>query len=274
MNIGLFVKEHASAALIGLAVLGIGTSDAMGWTRTAGFEDGKVGEQAQDTEDSFDGAAGLSKYTTEQVFSGDMASKVQVREGAEGWGTFGGVIDFPENVGRHGEVWVKISVLFPESYEWMPEPHNSKFIRVRTKGPEIGSRYNNIYLDDRRIRYIRSGWKTIRDYGPPRGEWVTYEWYIRFDHVSTDDGGQGKTRFWIDGEPVAEHTDVATLAEKDAEAFALYVFTWYGNLGAPRDLHAYVDDIVITTNATGVDQTGHPYIGVGSPPQSPTVNAQ
>lgn len=246
---------------------------AFSWTRIADFENGEIGTKAENAPDAFDDAAGFSTYTKERVFKGEQAARVQVKKDSEGWGTFGGVINFPEHVDEGKEVWVSISVYFPESYVFRKPPGDNKFIRIRTKGPRLGSRYAQLYLTDDRIRFIRtaSNWKTLRNDGPPRGEWVTYEIYLRFGHVPSSENGFGRMRFWMDGDLVAEHNDVSTLGESDAYAYSLYVFTWWGNGGPPKDLHAYVDNIVITTEPRATDSYGNSYIGMRSPPSPPSI---
>jgi len=250
------------------ALIGYSQS-ASAWTRTADFEKGQVNSTAEGT-DAFDRLAGRSIYTTENAFSGAQAAKLRVREGEEGYGEFGGVIDFPKEVTKGDEVWIRLRAYFPGSYIFLDEPQINKFFRVRTEGPQKGKRWANIYMNDSRTEFEMSAapWHRVRDSGPPRGKWETYELYLRFDDKPLDGGGQGIARVWIDGQLKGEFSDVSTLAEPKGVAHALNVFTWWGNDGPPRDLFLYVDDIKMTTRTpNSVDAEGNPHIGLGNDPR-------
>jgi hypothetical protein len=259
-------------------------SDANAWTRTITFESADIGTSAIDPDnpDLLDTTGSLSVVVYDPVFIGRRAARLGVRKGSSGWGTFGGIVQFPETLHEGDEVWVRTSIWIPNDYLFSDQvglPGPNKFLRIRTQGA-AGSAYVDVYMASNRLRFIseyRPRWRPLTGYGLPREQWATLEYYVQFGGEPHAEGGNGRMKFWIDGELIAEHDDVRTLAPGNF-APAFFLFTWASNEGAPRDQHLYVDEIVVTTAPTKRDVHGNRVIGMPNqtsrphPPRLDDVN--
>ncbi|MGH1343849.1 MAG: hypothetical protein ACRBN8_19990 [Nannocystales bacterium] len=214
-----------------------------------------------------------------RAFDGTGSAQLGVAEGAQGFGQFGGILYVGQACAPTGrleagsEVWIRGRYFVPSDWEWLEPGHSNKFLRLRTftaKGPSAG--YDDLYVqphpgDNLGFRFIYEGVQQWRDIPTPApfavDEWTTIEYYVAFDHVTAADGGQARVRVWRDGALLADIDDRATLTEGGyADDFLL--FTYFGNDGAPKDQHLWVDDLVIATDQdppTAVDAAGNAMVG-------------
>jgi len=85
--------------------------------------------------------------------------------------------------------------------------------------------------------------------------------YVRFDSKPVSQGGEAIIRMWKNGDLLKEVRDGITLKRSDAHSQRTLIFTWWAE-GAPQSQHAYIDDLVLTTERPNVrDAQGNPMIG-------------
>ena len=77
------------------------------------------------------GAAGNTAASTEQSYSGTTSAKMEIfPEDNGGWGKWGGYISINPTIPKGGEVWVRLAVYWPSSFEFSATPF-MKFLRLR-----------------------------------------------------------------------------------------------------------------------------------------------
>jgi hypothetical protein len=259
-----------------LGLLGTITHGASAWTLQRDFNSGAIGQRVSKA-DGLDSAQGRTVYSNEVVYEGASSARLSILEGQEGWGTWGGVVEFPEKLKTGDEVWYRIRTYYPEGFDYFSYAGGSrlKFLRVHTAGASGKHEgYNDILIDMLRSSNAfifgfegENRWKGI---GPKKAlpafnTWETYELYIKFHPVAKASGGQAVVRFWKNGELLGEITDRKTLVSGSSVATRALLFT-YWNGGAPQTQSMWVDDLVITSETPATkDAKGNPFIGMGSP---------
>lgn len=225
------------------------------------------------SENSFTSDAKLTKYTSEQSYSGDKSLKLTVNQGTTGFGDFGGMIDFKKclkdanfSLGKGDEIWMRVRLFIPQDWEF--NSGRNKFMRLRTtKG------FLDLYLSGNEaletpIHFIYEGEQKWERYGSfskhlPREKWVTYEVYYSLDDKPFSEGGKGVVRVWVDGRLVGEALNRKTLANDNVTLHSFLLFTWFGNEKSPKTQSLYVDDLFITTKRPSeFDEYGHAFIGL------------
>ena len=247
------------------------STQAYSWTKTFDFNEGNIGDKVSGME-----AQGNTIYDSERVLEGTQAAKLTSTQGKTGYGSWGGVIPHDENLYKGDEIWFRVNTYFPSGFDYHAtgEGLRLKFLRFHTLSAEGNNYgYNDIYIDregsGRAFLYIYEGeavWKEVADdsYLPKFDVWETYEFYVKFDSKSKDDGGDAVIRFWKDGVLLKEITDRKTLKDDAAYSPRTLLFT-YWNGGAPQTQSMWVDDIVLTTEQpASLDSEGNPYIGKSS----------
>ncbi|MBW2458997.1 MAG: hypothetical protein JRI68_31145 [Deltaproteobacteria bacterium] len=221
--------------------------------------------------DPFD-AAGRTTATTEQAYRGQQSARMAIQEGDNGgFGQWGGVIPINPALPKGAEVWVKLWIWWPTSFQFTASPW-MKFLRLhnRTGAGENGG-YNDLYVDNaddttsvlRTIKEVHDVWDVYDGPSIPRDTWERYEMYLFIDDQSIDDGGQGRVRIWRDDELIFDRTDVPTITEDQGTINSLYIFTYWNNETPPNN-HVYVDDLVIATDGSpppNSDSQGNVFIG-------------
>jgi hypothetical protein len=178
---------------------------------------------------------------------------------------------------------------FGFNYNSTSEGAHLKFLRVHTSSASGSNQgYNDWYINpSNRVsgdnngthKFIFEGEQRWSDFGteadrPQFGVWEVYEMYLKFDNVSTDNGGQALVRVWKNGVLKGEFTNRRTLSNSDSYSDRTHIFT-YWNGGAPKTQHMWLDDVVVTSDTPdAVDSHGNPYVGAGdfralNPPISP-----
>lgn len=217
-------------------------------------------------------AAGRTTASDEQVYRGTMAAKMEIREGdGGGFGNWGFIIPISPALPKGHEIWARMRVYWPASFEFSATPW-MKFFRLHArKADGSNDGYNDLYVDEadsttsvlRTIKEIHDVWEVYD--GPPiaRETWEAYEMYLFIDDVPVDDGGSARVRIWRDDELIFDRTDVPTISEARGDIDGFFVFTYWNNENPP-DNHCYMDDLIIATDAdppTNVDANGNPFIG-------------
>lgn len=299
--------KNLSGIAISLAI-GIFSGNSHAWVVKIDCNEGKNGVKVTESSalNNFGDAAGRTEYTSEQYVEGGMGCKMQIEKGSVGWANWGGRKNLPTKLYKGSEIWVRVHTFFPEEFDYDSDGEGSKvkFLRVHTMGEEDGKRgscvganegYNDWYLHpttklfgDEAYGFIKECQGKWRFFGSfkngisiKKGVWETYEMYLKLDNVAASNGGQGLVRVWRNEELLGEFRDIRTLMTSKSYAVSLLMFT-YWNGGSPKSQHMYMDDLIVTNERPGSqDSAGNPRIGTGeiqnsrvlsSPPVSPKAN--
>jgi len=255
--------------LVGATIYLISLS-ANSWTINGSYDSQQVGDRCKNWSSTG------SVVTDIKSYSGDKSCLQHIDEGKTGFGQWGGIINHPSALKKGDEIWVRIRTFMPSGFNYDSTSGGSrlKFLRVHVRDASSDNLgYNDWYINPKGggtpFRFIyeeEQVWSNVgtSDDAIKLGQWETYEYYIKFDNVSVDNGRQARVRFWKNGELLNDITDRMTLKNSSAYSDRTHVFT-YWNGGSPATQDMYVDDLVITSDTPGKrDANGNPYIGVGS----------
>ncbi|MEJ2406095.1 MAG: hypothetical protein P8171_17695 [Candidatus Thiodiazotropha sp.] len=244
------------------------SSSSMAWLIEQSYDSQGLGDTCENWQTT-------KSYVTDiQSYSGSNSCLLHINAGQTGFGVWGGILSHPSPLYRGDEVWVRVRTFFPASfnYDSSGEGNHLKFLRLHTRGDSnTNYGYDDIYIDPEAsslaFRFIYEGdpvWSNIgsTDDKIKKGVWETYEYYVKFDSISKDNGGNAIVRFWKNGELLKEVTNLTTLANSNAYSESTYIFT-YWNGASPQTQQMYLDDLVITSSPPGeTDSHGNKYIGV------------
>jgi hypothetical protein len=255
---------------------------ANAWTISQNFDSSAVGASC-----GWDAGTG-STVSSGQAYSPKNSCQLTVSAGDTAFGSWGGVITHPSNVTRGGQLWFRVRTYMPANFNYNSNSGGNrlKFFRFHTMSTSNANEgYDDIYINPKGsaepFQFIYEGeqvWDLIgtlngtltaaltgsKSENIMLGQWETYEYWVKFDTVSVQEGGQAEVRFWKNGALLADLTDRITLATSDGYSNQTNLFT-YWNGGAPQTQSMYVDDLVLTTDTPAAkDAAGHPYIGVGT----------
>lgn len=299
---GASMRVLTSKLLLTFLVI-ISSQDSLAFTAKISGEEGALGEKAEAKNcralggEAFTTNAGQSVYSNERTYSGDRSIKMTVNRGSQGFGTFGGTLQFNKckhiggrDLRKGDEVWLRVRMLFPEDFEF--NRGRNKFIRFRAynmiNGKKVSEGYDDLYINGHPEQknfnpfwFIFEGeanWYTVgeREDFFEFGEWKTIELYLKFDNKKKSQGGDARVRIWVDGKLIGDTGERRTLKTPTSYVPYVNIFTWYGNEGSPKTQSLYMDDFVLTTDTPSAkDGNGNHYIGMGdsmikSAPKPPT----
>ncbi|MEZ4369996.1 MAG: hypothetical protein R3B07_04195 [Polyangiaceae bacterium] len=221
-------------------------------------------------------AAGRSTASSEVAFRGAQSARMEIRS----WGRWrvremGRDHPIKPALKQGQEVWVRLQVRWPQSFQFSASPW-MKFLRLHsTKADGGNAGYNDLYVDQadstqsvlRTIKEVHDVWAVYDGPKLPRDRWESYEMYLFIDDQAVDDGGAGRVRIWRDDTLIFDRTDVPTIVEAAGTIDYFYLFTYWNN-EQPPDNHCFVDDLVIATDASpppNHDSAGHAFIGPWTP---------
>jgi hypothetical protein len=254
------------------------TLNAYAWTRVENFNEGPDGVSVQKV-GAMDDAAGGTLHSLDRAIGDGFSANMRISEGETGFGSWGGILSFPEPLRSGDELWVQFYMYVPNAFV-VDTPRNGslKFVRIRTVTAD-GSNggFNDFQIvDDDTIsdavyRYIKEGyggpgWLEI---GPasersrlfPRERWFKVELAFSFGTTSLSEGGRSYVRFWLNDELVWNGVRAQTLSNPADIADALYLFT-YWNGSSPKSQELFVDELIMTSETPkNRDAFGFPYIG-------------
>lgn len=234
------------------------------WTISADFEDFEDNTMAVGN-DGFSSTTNDIAISYSDAFSGSKVAKLDIAAGSSGFGSWGGMFDFPEDLKKGDEIWYKVAIKFPAGFNYDANPW-LKFLRIRTPEGHLdwymtneGSSqpYQFIYEGEQKWSHFGTSADVIQF-----DRWIVYEMYIKLDNVRTSEGGNALVRVWKDGVLMGEFTDRQTLATAETIANYALLFTYWNGENPPAQ-YLWVDDIVITTETPShIDADGNPCIGV------------
>lgn len=273
MNFGKSVLINLAKPCVLIAII-LMQESAFGWSEYVDCE-GAPGKRATQF-------FSMTTYSNAQANSGNTSCRMGIRKGTDGWGEWGGVIDFPKALRAGEELWARVNLFVPNDFDYTASPQ-LKFMRVHTRSP---GHDNMGYLDFLVTPDGPTHWDSgrnkqtnapyyyyyetkVRQAFPgnyesdriQKGKWESYEIYYKFDTRSVSEGGTGRVRIWKNNKLLADLPNQVTLKENSTEAHALFLFT-YWNGPVPKTQYLFIDDIILTTSNPGkVDAKGNPYIG-------------
>ena len=275
-------QNYITVILGGIILLA--SSNASAWTVSEDYDAQGLNERCAPFWD--DGAD--SKVSNEQSISGNKSCRMAVPSGGKTWG--GGFVS-PSFLHKGDEAWIRFRLYLPLDFDYgaYSAGNKLKFIRMTVRDTSndsiVGrldwywhregstSKFGKILERD---KCTTDCWETFGGANAEqvRGVWETYEMYAKFDHVSVNDGGEGRVRVWKNGILMADLTDRPTMWPGSDEVSSMMIFShWNG--GSPKAQHLYFEDLIATNEVPGSsDAAGNPYIGVGSyvyvaPPKPP-----
>jgi len=254
---------------------------AEGWTVTADFEDGTVGEVASGGS-GFHSAGDRTIYSNVQANTGNQSVRLDWLTGDDGFSNNRGEINFPETVGVGGEMWMRAYFYFEAGWDWGSANTSAGIIKMMrfhkqtsdgghagytsmmgtSSGAPRGSNegYQDVsWIDQNQAgQYIAPNDERIgaeNDVILGAGQWYSLEIYTKLE-VSG-----GVYRMWADGQLIAENTDLDIMHPGGMADFAFIMSTWNG--GAPQDQTQFIDDFMVTTiRPDNQDSNGNYMIGM------------
>lgn len=259
-------------------------TNSYAWTVTADFEGGTVGQTATGS-DGLTTNAGQATYTSDYVFSGNMALRAEVQSGGT---AFGGALQYPSNLGEGDEVWYRARWYFPSSWQFATAS-GMKLMRVGTLAG--GGNWWDIYIDrdTHQIEphtdlgtskvafnnYKYNDSPLLNGSHGQHGEpvkverWNTYEIYVKF----SSNPSQGIIRIWQEGNLAFEANGVVATLGSSSNVSSMVLVGNYYNGSAPKTQSAYVDNIEVTSDTpANRDAFGNPMISerpLGPKPPNP-----
>jgi len=274
-------KNLISKSIVVIAASAI-TCSAFAWRIDMNFDNGSVGAVAQGNGFFSDAAKG-TYITSDVAYAGGKAAVVNIKQGDTGFGTWGGIINYPTLLKKGDQVWFRVRTFMPVgfNYDSYGEGNHLKFMRLHTQDTAGNNEgYNDWYINPKGStiadQYIFEGEQVWDMFGsslfaPVSGVWETYEFYVKFDNVPVSSGGTGRVRVWKNGILIKDITNRKTLYSATSVSDRAHLFT-YWNGGSPATQKMYVDDIVLTSDTPSAkDILGNSYVGTGGATTSPTT---
>lgn len=280
------LSKYVAVSLAVVCSAWLSSSPSYAWEITRNFNSGAKSSVAQRTADGFDEGASNSVYTSEQVFEGGGAAKLTINAGEEGFGKWGGIINFPSSLQAGNELWFQTYIFVPTDFVVRTPSNGSlKFIRFRSETASGGNGgYIDIQIMDdsatqtnafRMLHEMQSQWVP---FGAPqsftKGKWHRITSYVKFDTVPKASGGTGQVKVWMDGKLLSSGETIKTLGNSSDRFLSLYLFTyWNGN--APKTQSLFIDNLQMasTKPAWAADLDGGSAVA-GSPPNAPILKVQ
>jgi hypothetical protein len=257
-------------------------SPAAGWSMIAGFENGTIGQLANNAhstpqEDAFSDPDTGSATTFDnvansgQVNSGSKSCKMAWTLGDTGYDACTGLLNFPEHVVEGQSIWVRGYYYFPAGWSWVPRLSNPyapvKILRIHV-ADSVGGNIGYVSIMEEcetsspfggKIRYSNepevANTEVTTSTIIPKGEQVCLELYVKLHHTA------GESRIWMNGDLVYENLIAPTLRNANDYADRVNVMS-YWNDGCPADQNMWLDDFKVTTvEPTTEDADGNKMIG-------------
>src|SRR5690606_2493299 len=121
---------------------------ANAWTTKIDCEGGALQQKVREGgSGTFTSSFSKTVYSSEQVGTGSQSCKMGISQGAEGWGEWGAVYQFPSKLHAGSEVWIRLSLYVPPNFNYSGSPW-LKFMRVHTATASVNNRgYLDLYIN-------------------------------------------------------------------------------------------------------------------------------
>ena len=133
--------------------------NAYSWTFDYDFDN----EVTDRRTSSFSDAANGSIVSNDVSFSGEKSVKLNVNQGTDGFGYFGGRKHFPQDLSEGDEIWIRLRTMVPTDFDYSTN-FALKFLRLHVKtsvGEHIG--YSDIYINgDGSFMYQNELYTTVK----------------------------------------------------------------------------------------------------------------
>ncbi len=116
------------------------------------FENGTVGKKVSLPND----AAGRTYYNNSIVHTGNQSAQLNILKGTDGFGGWGGRQFFPKELGEGDEIWLRIRMYVPASFDFTTN-FALKFLRFHVKkssGAHLG--YTDIYIRNNQTLFYQN----------------------------------------------------------------------------------------------------------------------
>lgn len=127
-------------------------SNCYSWTIEDSFEAGTLGEKISlpgvPEGDAVIDAQGATLYSKDMALTGSQSAQLNIEKGKEGFGGWGARWKFPQKIGQGEEIWVRLRVFFPDSFNFTTD-FALKFLRLHVgtaEGGHLG--YTDIYINN------------------------------------------------------------------------------------------------------------------------------
>ena len=129
---------------VGIAfIIGL-TSASAQFTLDFNFDAGTPGTQVTE----FSDAAGHTYYDTSVVYAGANSAQLNIQQGADGWGVWGGRKVFPAYLGEGDDIWIRVRTFMPETFDYSTD-FSLKFLRLAmTSATNAHEGYVDIYINN------------------------------------------------------------------------------------------------------------------------------
>lgn len=234
------------------------------------FEDYEVGTPLREIK-PFDACA-RSQVSSAAAAAGKKSLRLEIKPGDKGgFGRWGFVYPIRPELRKGEEIWVRIYVLWPNSFQFSAEPW-MKFIRLHSKranGKNGG--YNDLLIDNaaggrsvfRSIKEFDDIWAVYDGGRIPRNQWMRFEVYMYIHHKSRKDEGKARYRAWCNDKLLFDREDCPVLFDQEGTIDYFYFLTYWNGEKPPAN-HCFADELVIATHKnppTNKDALGNRMIG-------------
>jgi hypothetical protein len=232
------------------------------WEILRDFNGGTVNTGVQGQADGMDDIAGASVYTTEQLYAGARSMKTTITVGTSGFGNWGGLVNFTDDLVRYDTLWFDVYAFFPTGYQIVTDSLHLKFLRFRTYQSGGANRgYNDLYIQDdsvsgsgdqQRLKFIREG-HNVWYYGGGAGQLARNTWHrftvkLVLDTVAKSAGGESLVRVWQNDSLIISSDDILTLGGTTDYMDSFYLHTYWNGENPPATQSSYYDNIRIAKN--------------------------
>lgn len=281
-----FFRKVALSAIpcLSLALLPL---QAKAWTTRIDCEGGTLNSKvAQGALNALTVTGTKTVYSTEQVGTGKQSCKLSIAQGSDGFPAagveWGGMVDMPNPVTVGQELWVRLSVYVPQTFQVTTNGGVLKFVRLHTRSGTTNNGCIDFWWGVSNMTF----WDPVvkKDVYPPlamgfegkpensvvgdpvadkmvKGVWETYEFYVKVDSVAKSAGGMADVKVWKNNKLISSLPNRISAVDKNGVIDALLLFT-YWNGGSPATQSLYVDDLIMTTDRpTNKDAGGNAFIG-------------
>lgn len=110
------------------------------WTLDLNFDVGDEGTQVTELTDAWG-----TRYEKNIFFGGGGSARMNTNQGATGFGSWGGIKNFPTALGEGDDLWIRLRTFFPENFNFNTNTGYLKFLRPRVR-EEDGTHLGNLDL--------------------------------------------------------------------------------------------------------------------------------